>query len=123
MKIKECLNRLIRRPNAASPGFHTGNLIRDRIADGICDYLCDGGNVIDVNRYFLRHGSYAQRLFLYLFRYDRTVGDIQKYRTDLDFMAIQIHMIDDENLRASLQKIYESRTVEYNRLLEKKRGI
>lgn len=109
--------------NAGSAGFYTGNFICDRIADRILDYLSDGGDVMNVSRYFLRHGDYSQRLFLYLFRYDRTVGDIQKYRSDLDFLAIQICMIDDENLRASLQQIFDSRTMEYNWLLEKKRGM
>lgn len=123
MKIIRNFGRLIWQRGPASIGFHTGHPFLDRVADSICDYLSNGGDVMSVRRYYLRHGAYAPRLFLYLFRYDRTVGDIKKYRNDLDFLAIQILLIDDSDLHASLQRIHESRTVEYAQLLEKKRGV
>lgn len=113
----------IRYERPQSCGFHTGHWFHDRVADNICDYLSNGGDVVSIRRYYLRHGDYAVRLFLYLFRYDRTVGDVNKYRFDLDFLAVQICLIEDENLRTTLQRIHESRTIEYEQLLEKKRGV
>lgn len=123
MKIIRNIGRLVRQREPASIGFHTGRPFLDRVADSICEYLSNGGDVMNVRRYYLRHENYAPRLFLYLFRYDRTVGDTKKYRNDLDFLAIQIRLIDDADLQASLQRIHESRTVEYAQLLEKKRGM